>query len=164
MLPDGTLRHGMRMRRFWGWGYEGEGPDPMQLEAARAALPHWLGPVELTAVQPPSLDALVLRPPRIRPPASLAHLVRDAPSDRAGHTYGKSYRDVVRALSRDFTNPPDLVAFPETESDVVALLDWCASTRVAAIPYGGGSSVCGGVEPDVGDGFAGALSIDLGRL
>ncbi len=47
---------------------------------------------------------------------------------------------------------------------MVALLDWCTEGDVAAIPYGGGSSVVGGVEADVGDGFAGVVSIDLTRL
>ena len=46
----------------------------------------------------------------------------------------------------------------------MALLDWCGEAGIAAIPYGGGSSVVGGVEPDVGDGYAGAVSIDLRRL
>jgi alkyldihydroxyacetonephosphate synthase len=70
----------------------------------------------------------------------------------------------VRALRGDFRNPPDLVAFPTSEREVVALLDFCSDARIAAIPYGGGSSVCGGVEPDVGEVFAGTLSIDLGKM
>ena len=44
------------------------------------------------------------------------------------------------------------------------MLGWCADTGAAAIPYGGGTSVVGGVEPDVGDGYAGAVTIDLGAL
>src|ERR1019366_6807229 len=49
-------------------------------------------------------------------------------------------------------------------ADVVALLDWCSSTGVAAIPYGGGSSVVGGVEADVGDDYRGVVSLDLTRM
>ena len=69
-----------------------------------------------------------------------------------------------RALHRDFSHPPDLVAIPRDEDDVVALLDWCSDAGVAAIPYGGGSSVVGGVECDVGDDYRGAVSIDLRAL
>src|SRR5262249_60465401 len=47
---------------------------------------------------------------------------------------------------------------------VVALLDWCADAGAAAIPYGGGSSVVGGVECDVGDAYRGVVTIDLRRL
>jgi alkyldihydroxyacetonephosphate synthase len=57
------------------------------------------------------------------------------------------------------------VAFPRTEDDVVALLDWCTGAGVAVIPYGGGSSVVGGVElPDDGGGRAGVVTIDLTGL
>ncbi len=51
-----------------------------------------------------------------------------------------------------------------TEADIVALLDWCSDQRIAAIPYGGGSSVVGGVECDVGDDYRGAVSIDMRAL
>ena len=70
----------------------------------------------------------------------------------------------MRAFARDFAPAPDWVAFPESEAELVAVLDHCTSDRLAAIPYGGGSSVCGGVEPAVGDAFAGSISIDMGRM
>jgi len=76
----------------------------------------------------------------------------------------RSYRDLVRAFRRDFSEPPDWVAFPESEQAVIDLLDWCGSKNIAAIPFGGGSSVVGGVECNVGDGYAGVVSIDLTRL
>src|SRR5947208_5662664 len=75
-----------------------------------------------------------------------------------------SYPAVGRAWRGGLPNPPAAVAFPRDERDVVALLAWCADARVAAIPYGGGSSVVGGVECDVGDDFGGVVSIDLTRL
>ena len=83
------------------------------------------------------------------------------PYDRAAHTYGRSFRDLVRAFRRDYAHAPDLVAFPRGEDELVSVLDWCSEAGVAAIPFGGGSSVVGGVEPDVGDGYRGAISVDL---
>jgi alkyldihydroxyacetonephosphate synthase len=103
----------------------------------------------------PALDAVTLPPPRFTPPPALAHLCADDPFARASHTYGKSYRDVVRAFSGDLSPAPSFVAFPADEADVVALLDWCASAGAPAVPFGGGSSVVGGVE------LEGAVSIDL---
>jgi alkyldihydroxyacetonephosphate synthase len=153
-----------RRRKFWGWGWEDERADPLQVQAAEAALRGWLGMHELEVAGPPRLDQLSLRPPRIAPPPALEPLISVTAFDRASHCYGKSYRDLIRALRADFANPPDLVAFPANESDVVALLDWCSGARVAAIPYGGGSSVCGGIEPEVGESFIGTLSIDLGKM
>jgi alkyldihydroxyacetonephosphate synthase len=72
--------------------------------------------------------------------------------------------DIVRAYQRDFSMAPDLVAFPETEQDIIDVLDWCSSEGVAIIPYGGGSSVVKGTEPDVGDGYKGVVTIDMKRL
>ncbi len=63
-----------------------------------------------------------------------------------------------------FEHPPDFVARPRDELDVERLLEWCSAERVAAIPYGGGTSVVGGVQPVVDDTYNGAVTIDLGGL
>jgi alkyldihydroxyacetonephosphate synthase len=70
----------------------------------------------------------------------------------------------VRAFRARFDHPCDVVAFPKHERDVEALLDWCADAGAAAIPYGGGTGVVGGVEPAVGDRYRGAVTIDLRQL
>lgn len=113
---------------------------------------------------PPRIEELTLRAPRVAPPAALVKLCSTTPFDRAGHTYGKSFRDVVRGFARDFANPPDVVAFPTDEAEVAAVLAWCSDAGLAAIPYGGGSSVVGGVEAPPAGAFPGVVSIDLGRL
>ncbi len=56
------------------------------------------------------------------------------------------------------------MAYPTNEADIARLLDWAAAERVAIVPFGGGSSVVGGVEPDVGDSYRAAVSLDLARL
>ena len=63
-----------------------------------------------------------------------------------------------------FAGAPDLVARPRDEGEVAALLDWCGEAGAAAIPFGGGSSVVGGVHPDVGGAFKAAVSIDMGAM
>ncbi|MCU1430457.1 MAG: linked oxidase-like [Actinomycetia bacterium] len=151
-------------RRFWGWGVEGAGPTREQQAKLGRTIASRFGAGELTAVEPPTMPELDLRAPRVEPPATLASICTADPEERAGHTYGKSFRDVWRALHRDFSNPPDLVALPHNEHDVTALLDWCTDARIAAIPYGGGSSVVGGVECDVGDAYRGTVSIDMRHL
>jgi alkyldihydroxyacetonephosphate synthase len=105
-----------------------------------------------------------LRPPRVTPPAAIEDFCSVDHRERAAHTHGKAFRDVVRNLLGQLDNPPDVVAYPRSEAEVVAVLEWCAGAGVAAIPYGGGSSVVGGVEARVGDGYAGAASIDLTRM
>ena len=93
------------------------------------------------------LEELTLPAPRLEPPASLAPLCSTETYDRAAHSYGKAYRDVVRAFRGRFDHVTDVVARPRDEDDVAALLDWCSDAGAAAIPYGGGTSVVGGVEP-----------------
>ena len=102
--------------------------------------------------------------PRFAPPAALAEICSADAYERASHAYGKSYRDVVRGFRGRFDHVPDAVAFPRTDGEVEALLDWCADRGAAAIPYGGGTSVVGGVEAAVGEEYAGTVTIDLGRL
>jgi alkyldihydroxyacetonephosphate synthase len=152
-----------RKRKFWGWGLEGDGPDEQQSRGIAATLAKRFC-VDVDLAPAPRIEDVGLPAPRIAPPDALASICSTSAYDRASHCYGKSYRDIVRGARGVFENPPDLVAFPKNEPEVVALLDWLSDARIAAIPYGGGSSVTGGVEADVGDGYAGAVSIDLGGL
>ncbi len=154
----------MARRKFWGWGNEGTGPDAQQSAGIARTLAGRFGVEEVELAPEPRIEDVELRAPRVSPPAALAELCTSDPHERAGHTYGKSYRDIVRGARGHFEAPPDWVAFPRTEDDVIALLDWCSDARVVAVPYGGGSSVCGGVEACVPEGFQGAVSIDLSRL
>ena len=110
------------------------------------------------------LEAIELRPPRVEPPPSLSHLFRSDPYERVSHALGRAYRDVVRGFRGQISEPPDLVAYPGDEPEVEAVLAWCSEERLAAIPYGGGTSVVGGVEPRIGDSHPGAVTIDLSHL
>src|ERR1700677_5371603 len=153
-----------RRRKFWGWGYEDQGPNQEQKQhmAERMAKRFGLAGFEITP--PPTEDELNLRAPRVTPPAAIASICSTSIYDRAGHSYGKSFRDVVRAFARDYPNPFDVVAFPRDEQELVRVLEWCDADNIAVCPYGGGSSVTGGVEPPSSGDYRGAVSIDLGRL
>jgi alkyldihydroxyacetonephosphate synthase len=121
--------------------------------------------VGIDVMPAPRLEDVHLPAPRLDPPAVLAHLARRGVDERALHSHGRSYSDVVRGARGQFEHPVDLVAYPETEADVVAVLDWCSSSGIACIPFGGGSSVVGGVEPvGLHDLFRGVVSLDLTRL
>jgi alkyldihydroxyacetonephosphate synthase len=114
--------------------------------------------------EPVPLDAIELPAPRLSAPGSLAEIVTEDRHERVLHAHGKAYRDVVRAFRGRIDNPPDLVANPRDERDVEAVLEWCADAGAAAIPFGGGTSVVGGVEARLGEAYAGAVSVDLKRL
>ena len=151
-------------RKHWGWGLEAEQPSPTQVRAGAGALAGRLG-IPLGEVEDPvALGALQLAAPRVLAPPALAEICAADVHARASHALGKSYADVVRGFRGRFEHPPDFVARPRDESDVERLLEWCSAERVAAIPYGGGSSVVGGVSPIVGPAYNGAISIDMGAL
>jgi alkyldihydroxyacetonephosphate synthase len=153
-----------RRRSWWGWGWEDQALDADQLGALARAVAASLGRDDLEPAPAPVLDDIELPAPRVRAPVSLAPICSDARYERAAHTYGKSFRDVVRAYHGDLEHPPDVVARPRTEQDVIDLLGWCGEASLAAVPYGGGSSVVGGIECDADDAFGGVVSIDLGLL
>ncbi|GIW42562.1 MAG: alkyldihydroxyacetonephosphate synthase [Candidatus Binatia bacterium] len=153
-----------RRLKFWGWGYEDAGPTPEQTEKLARLLQERFGLGAGERTDPPRIEEIRLRPPRVRPPAQLDAVASAHPYDRASHTYGKGFRDVVRALRRDFSPAPDVVVFPKDEEQIDAVLEWASREKLAVIPYGGGSSVVGGVEPRVGDAYAGAVTLDLRRF
>ena len=152
-------------RKFWGWGLESE--TLSEAEAGRIArrIASLTGLTPGPYRAPPNLDEVSLPTSGTTPPGgALSTLCRSDAYSRASHTYGKSYPDYVRAWQRDFRAAPDIVAYPESEADVVALLDWAGEAGLAVIPFGAGSTVVGGVEPRVGAGYAGTLTIDISRL
>ena len=153
-----------RRRKHWGWGYEDQQPDRAGLEATAGEVRSRLGFGGERVEEPVALDAIELASPRIDSPPSLARLFSAEPHDRISHGLGKAYRDIVRGLRGQVPHPPDLVARPATEAEIEQVLAWCADANVAAIPYGGGTSVVGGVEPRVDEGYGGAVSLDLGAL
>jgi alkyldihydroxyacetonephosphate synthase len=123
----------MRRRRHWGWGWE---DDPVGEGAAELAAHLGFGSPELERPAPLQVDA-----------------------DRALHAHGASYLDVVRAMRGEFPHLPDVVVRPDDEAAVLSALERADAAGLAVTPYGGGTSVVGGVDP-----VAGGMSLDLGRL
>ncbi|MDH3728507.1 MAG: FAD-binding oxidoreductase, partial [Myxococcales bacterium] len=155
---------GKRTRSFWGWGWEDKFPDAAGRKAIGEHAKLLVGFSPERCDEPPTLESISLRRARLGVPSILSAFVTDQHEARVRHTYGKNYRDVMRGFRGDFSNAPDLVATPGSEDEITAVLDWASDARVAVIPYGGGTSVVGGVEGDVGDAYRGVLSLDLGRL
>lgn len=92
-----------------------------------------------------------------------AEHVLDDDVARARHTRGKSTFDLLRQRAGDLADAPDAVVLPGTHDEVVAILQACSEARVAVVPFGGGTSVVGGLEP-ARAGFDGVIALDLRRL
>ena len=151
-------------RKHWGWGAESAQPSRDALEGMRPLAQERLGFGGEDVVEPAPLDRVDLPTPRVSPPAALAEICADDTHARASHAMGKAYRDIVRGFRGEFENAPDVVARPRSEAEVEEVLAWCCDEGYAAIPYGGGTSVCGGVEPRLPGEYPGVVTIDLGAL
>jgi alkyldihydroxyacetonephosphate synthase len=90
------------------------------------------------------------------------HVVTDDDARRL-RTRGKSTPDLLRARSGDLSDAPDAVARPGSHDDVAAILAWATEYSVAVVPFGGGTSVTGGLVATRA-GYAGVVSLDLSRM
>src|ERR1019366_301927 len=144
----GAVMTTARLKHF-GWGREGEGMTPEEEAFVLGRHRARFGVERFDERPPPRLADLVLPPPRLVPPAALASCCSSETYDRAAHTYGKSFVDTVRGLEGDYASAPDVVAWPRDETDVAAVMDWAGGAQAVVTPFGGGSSVVGGVESRV---------------
>ena len=150
--------------RWWGWGVDADAPP---LPEPTAQLLSAAFGVSAEAPRPPSLDDVQLSHPEL-PPEVRARLeqavgaenVRDDRLARVSHTYGRSYPDLVRLRAGDCRNAPELVVYPASHDEVRAVLSVCSQAGLEVVPFGGGTSVVGGVEPS----GPSAVSLDLARM
>ena len=157
-----------REQKFWGWGEPGAGPGLP--EHAGGLLREWLGVSGAVVSEPVALADVRLPPPAA--PAGLraalerivgAEHVRDDHATRVRRAAGKSYLDLLAMRAGACEGAPDVVVAPGDHAQVQAVLHACAEGGAAVIPFGGGTSVVGGVAPERGRWDA-AVSLDLGRL
>ena len=146
--------------RFWGWGYADE---HLTAEEDRLveAMAKTLAPDNAIEVPSPRLSDFNLPAARLAVPKQFRTIVSTTTYDRLVHSYGKSFGDIVRMFLHQVNNPPDWVAFPLNEQDISDLLAYAGEHNMAVIPFGGGTSVCGGVEADVGGDYRGTISLDM---
>jgi alkyldihydroxyacetonephosphate synthase len=155
----------MQRLKHYGWGREGEGLSAEEEAFVLDRHRHRFGVDSFDERLPPALSDIKLRPPRLARPPSLATFCASEVYDRAAHCYDKSFIDYARGLIGDYANAPDVVAYPRNEVEVMAVLEWAGAAGAAVTPFGGGSSVVGGVEPRLdGSRHKGAVSLDLRHL
>jgi alkyldihydroxyacetonephosphate synthase len=150
-----------RQRAWWGWGFEEAKLDPAALAPVVRDVLGFPLPGDVEA--PVDLGSIALPEPRFPRPDAIDGWSTD-PRDRIEHAYGRSFPDTVRAFRGQIDHPPDAVVFARDEDAVEATLEWAAREDVAVIPFGGGTSVVGGVEPKVPADRLGVISLDLSGM
>ncbi len=146
------------MRRWNGWGDEAD--DTRVGSSPRRFLEGLVGPA--TAPRDATLDDVVARVPASRLHDALGGLLDTDPELRVRRARGQSFPDLVEVRSGRLSAVPDAVARPRVDADVRGLIDQAKAAGARLIPYGGGTSVVGGVSarpsPDP------VITVDLGGL
>ena len=165
-MNDGRFRH-----KWWGWG-----PADVTYDmASRTDFWPWIQRVggissRATVFEPVDRAELQLPPRRTNGEIETVlrsllapHQIRTDDDDRLAHAYGRSYRDLVRIRSGSVDSAPDLVVYPDTHEDVVAVVDVCQKQGAALMPFGGGTNVVGAVEHRGGEARV-RVTLDLRRM
>jgi alkyldihydroxyacetonephosphate synthase len=150
--------------RWWGWGddahagvLDGSAQRLLREELEIGGEAHGPVPLDEVVLPEPALGDSVLD--RLRAVSEL----RTDREARVLHSGGKGYVDLVRIRAGRPEGAPDAVLVPKSADEVAAVLGVCAAEQVAVVPFGGGTSVVGGLAP-LRDGFRGVVSLDLGGL
>jgi alkyldihydroxyacetonephosphate synthase len=166
------MRYAREKLRWNGWGsrevtFDTKGRDREVWEFVRQAV----GLDALPSTPATTLDRVDL--PAVRLSAGMIEglgavtspdRVRTDAYERSFHALGRSYHDLVRLRRGHLRSAPDAVIYPETSREVLDLLSFCDRERIAVVPFGGGSSVVGGVEGRCAEGQIGVVTIDTTRM
>ena len=156
---------------WWGWG-------KIEKRYSLHNRPHFIPYLKnrlniesFRVAEPPDLDHLTLRKSNIS--LSVLEKIRSAvgkdslstdKDDRIRHSVGRSYRDLLALRLGALTNVPDAVVFPETEKSICDLMHAAREEKLCLVPIGGATSVVGGMEPVMKNGFAGIIAVNLTRM
>jgi alkyldihydroxyacetonephosphate synthase len=152
---------------WWSWGDEAQVPELPG--SVKQLIGQALGARGVSG-RAQRLSDVALPPVRL-PPATGEQLTAvvgaaNAAADdetRARHAGGKSTPDLLRIRAGHAPAAPDLVLFPAKHDDVLELLTICSAERIAVVPFGGGTSVVGGLQPDASN-FNGVIAVDTRRM
>jgi alkyldihydroxyacetonephosphate synthase len=158
---------GLPPMRWWGWGDPARAPElpPRALRYLSSRLegpPRASPPVALASVRLPSSKLARGTLESLRAVVGEGG-VRDDHAERVAHAAGRGYPDLVRLRSGQLEAAPDAVLLPGSHDQVRGLLELCAERSVAVVPFGGGTSVVGGVAPLRGQHEA-VLALDMRRM
>lgn len=134
-------------------------------DAARGLIELAFALEDRSAVAAPQLPAPALDPALVAGLRALvgAEHVRTDDATRQLRTRGKSTPDLLRARAGDLADAPDVVVRPADHDEVAAVLAFAVEHHLAVVPFGGGTSVSGGLVARR-EGYAGVLSLDLARM
>jgi len=162
------MLHNPEKMKWWGWGREGESYPIPNPQGFWSFLEQNLGPLEQSP-RVSSLNNIALPPSRLtsKDLEELKELFGESgvtadDADRIMHSFGKSYVDLLRIRRGIVESPPDVVVFPQRQEQIENLLALASHRAWAVVPFGGGTSVVGGVEVPANG--KPSITLDLNRM
>ena len=144
-----------------GWGYVEDALSERERESVMKVAGAWFGGKALERRPPPEPAMVALPKSRIVPPPVLAGCVSTTHGSRLLHARGRSFRDLASLRAAALADVSDAVATPGNQAELERVLQWADAEDYALIPYGGGSSVVGGVNAEGMDDFDGVVTLSL---
>jgi alkyldihydroxyacetonephosphate synthase len=153
--------------RWWGWGDPAHPPGlpAHALEFLAEAIGGGAQPRSPVALAHVHLERSALSAGSLGDLRAIvgAGNVREDHAERVLHAAGKGYPDLVRLRAGEPEGAPDAIVLPGSAEQVAAVLSLCARCSLAVVPFGGGTSVVGGVAPLRGEHGA-AIALDMRRM
>ena len=160
----------MRHMKWWGWGDEDVTFSDANKPKLWPYLKGELGMEDGPRTSPISFENINLPPLKENSPfigaleeALKQDQISNNKKDRLIHAAGKSFRDLLRLRRGQVDYAPDLVVYPSSEDDVVAIIKAASEHDVVIIPFGGGTNIAGCLEPKDREGRF-IVSLDMWRM
>lgn len=147
-----------------GWGYREDALSDRERESVLKVAGAWFGGKGLERRPPPAPEAVALPAARIKVPNELVACVDAGQAARLLHARGRSFRDLASLRAASLADVPDAVATPRNREELDRVLAWAQAQRFAVIPFGGGSSVVGGVNAEGMAAYPGVVTLSLRGL
>lgn len=144
-----------------GWGYVEDALSGKERDSVLKLAGGWFGGKTLEHRPPPAPESLQLPASRLKVPNALQSWVSTQNADRLLHARGRSFRDLASLRSDSLSQVSDAVATPRDDAELLQVLEWAQAGGYAVIPYGGGSSVVGGINPEGMDAYPGVVTLSL---
>ena len=157
--------------RATGWGQADRHYDFGDREPAVWRWVHDTLRMQPSGLQPaPDIDSIILPAPGLE--AGVLRALQGLEDvdvcvdhyERCWHARGQSYHDLLHYRSGQLDVAPDAVVYPRTAESVVRVLHWARQHNISVVPFGGGTSVVGGVTARPGPDARGVVSLDTSLL
>ena len=153
-----------KTRNPTGWGYLENDISPLEQERLKGSIKEMFSANGLESRPRPRAVDVTLSESRIKPPSALGDIVTIAQDERVLRCLGRSFYDLARLREEPVIPAPDAVACPANIEELTRVIEWAGKHNYALIPFGGGSSVVGGINVGGMEEHRAVITVDLQKM